>query len=88
MICSRGCDQALECDTDVGMSLEISDMSSHAGMLEAKIKFDLEKFVQYYVPTADIFYDGSTDHIPHEILKSLLDAEVSIGARRQNRYFL
>ncbi|KAI4264897.1 MAG: hypothetical protein L6R42_000011 [Xanthoria sp. 1 TBL-2021] len=87
MICLRGEDQTLESFTDIGLSLEISDRSSHTGKLEAEIKFDVEKFVQYYIPTADLLCYGSINCIPREIFEQLLDVELKIGPMRRNRYF-
>ncbi len=88
MIYLRGEDQCLESDTDLGLSLEISTRSSHAGKLEAKIKFDVEKFVQYYLlPTADLSSYGSLDCIPRDIFGMLLDVELNVRLMRRKRYF-
>lgn len=87
MICLYGEDQCLESDTDLGLSLEISTWSSHAGKLEAKIKFDVEKFVQYYLPTADLSCYGSLDCIPRDIFGMLLDVELNVRLMRRKRYF-
>jgi hypothetical protein len=88
MLCLCGDDQALESSTNLGLSLEISDGSSHTGKLEADIRFDVEKFVQYYVPNADISCSGSIDYIPREIFGQLLDGELEMVSKRRNRYFL
>lgn len=84
MICLCGEDQVLESSTDVGLSLAISDSSSQTGKLEAAINFDVEEFIQYYVPTVDLSRYGATD-IPREIFDDLDDAGLKIGATRRNR---
>jgi hypothetical protein len=88
MLCLCGDDQVLESSTDLGLSLEISDGSSHTGKLEADIRFDVEKFVQYYIPTADLSCYGSIGYIPGEIFGQLLDVELETVPMRRNRYFL
>lgn len=87
MICLCREDQTLESFTDIGLFLEIADRSSYTGKLEAEIKFDIEKFVQYYIPTADLSCYGSIYCIPREIFEQLLDVELKIGPMRRNRYF-
>src|ERR1700712_2565336 len=67
MLCLCGEDQCLESDTDLGLSLEVSDWPSHAGKLEAKINFDTTKFIRCYLSTADLSGHGSYDCIPRNI---------------------
>jgi hypothetical protein len=87
LLCLCGDNQILESNTDIGLSLEISDLSSHAGKLEAKVEFDVGKFVQYYVPAADFLRYGSFDCIPRDVLGLLLDVEHRIESTRQDRCF-
>jgi hypothetical protein len=87
MICLSGEDQCLESDTDLGLSLEISNWTSHGGKLEAKIKFDAEKFIRYYLPTASMSYYGSRNCIPCNIFGMLLDIELKMRPMRRKRYF-
>ena len=87
MACLQGDQQVLESRTDMGISLEISDASRYAGMLEAEIRFDVREFVQHYVPTADVSYNDYRGYIPHWTFGSLLDAEIKIDAERQNKHF-
>jgi hypothetical protein len=88
MICLCGEDQTLESSTDIGLSLEVSAQSSHTGKLEAEIKFDVGKFVQYYLPTTDLSCYDSIGYIPREDFGQLVDLELRIGSTRRNKYFL
>jgi hypothetical protein len=88
MLCLCGDSQVLESFTDLGLSVDISDGSSHTGKLEADIRFDVKKFVQYYVPTTDLSSCGSIDYIPREMFGQLLDVELELVPMRRNRYFL
>ena len=58
-----GADQCLECETDLGLSLDISIASTHVSRMEADIKFDLGTFIQYYVKAADLSYHDETAYI-------------------------
>jgi hypothetical protein len=86
MICMCGEDNALENFTDIGLSLGVSDQSSHTGKLEAMIQFDVGKFVQYYVPTADLSSYEAIGYIPREDFGKLSDVELQIGSTRRSRY--
>ena len=86
MICLCGDDQCLESDTDLGFSLEVSNWSSQAGKLEAKIKFDTEKFIRCYLPTADLSCYDPHDCIPRNIFGRLLDVELNLRPMRHKRY--
>ncbi|KAF2993357.1 hypothetical protein E8E13_001411 [Curvularia kusanoi] len=83
----QGDQQALESRTDMGISLEISDASRYAGLLETEINFDIEEFIQHYVPNADVSHNDYSEHIPRSTFESLLDAGIKIDAERQNKHF-
>ncbi|KAH6383939.1 hypothetical protein HBI60_253250 [Parastagonospora nodorum] len=85
MICMCGEDNALENFTDIGLFLGVSDQSSHTGKLEAMIQFDIGKFVQYYVPTADLASYEAVGYIPREDFGKLSDVELQIGSTRRSR---
>jgi hypothetical protein len=85
MICLCGGDQILEHGADIGLSLEISDGWNHAGKLEAKITFDGERFVRYYIPTSNLSSCFSVDVMSRETFDQLLDVDLKIGAMRRER---
>lgn len=86
MIGLCGEDHCLESKIDLGLFVEISDLSSHTGKFEAKIEFDTGKFIQYYLHTADLSCYGSLECIPREIYERLLDIESELCLMRRKRY--
>lgn len=87
MIFLCGENQILDSFTDNGLSLEISYYLDHAGKLDADIKFDVEKFVRYYMPTDDHSWYDSIDCIPRGLLRKLADLELKLGPIRRSRFF-
>ena len=82
-----------ETSTDIGLSLELTSYISleHGGHrysyggFRAYINFDMAKFIRYYVPTANISSSDSTDCIPHDVRKLLLDAQSDVYTQRVAR---
>ncbi|OAL44948.1 hypothetical protein IQ07DRAFT_684390 [Pyrenochaeta sp. DS3sAY3a] len=85
MICLCGEDLILQSSTDIGLSLQISDQYSPPGKLDAQIKFDVEQFVRYYIPTADHSCYDNVNNIPHEYFRQLAGLELNLRAMRSVR---
>lgn len=86
MVCLCGEDQVLENDTDLGLFVEVSGWSSHTGKLEAKLEFDVEKFIHHYLPSTALSCYDSVACIPRDVFGRLVDIESTIGVTRHKRY--
>jgi hypothetical protein len=85
MLCVGEGEQTL--DADLGLFLNISYSSSHTGNLEAAIRFEVKKFVQYYVHTADLPCCRSIGSIPPDVSGLLSDVELKVGLMRRSKLF-
>lgn len=83
-----GNDHCLELVSDLGLSMDISTAPTQVGTMSAKIEFDLRKFIQYFLPTANhSCYDEMSD-IPREVFDQLAnEVEQKINSARNESNF-
>jgi hypothetical protein len=61
-------DDGVEPNVDIGLYASLYSSTFSGGKLEARIEFNISKFIRYYIPTADRLTYGSTDCISHGFL--------------------
>lgn len=84
IICTWGSDGLLESHMDVGLVLEVLDHD--AGKHTALIDFQVEDFIRYYLPTADLPCRDPLVCLQRDDMEKMLQLESSFYVMRRDKF--
>ena len=84
MVCMWGSDGVLESHMDIGLVLEVFDHD--AGKHTASIDFQVENYIQYYLPAANLPCRDPLACLQREDLEKMLQLEYSFYVMRRKKF--